>query len=124
MQGSTPTTVLYGDWHVVGFEQPGISALSPEDARVWLGRPAHFSDSLATVGTDRCEHPTYLADTLSAGQFLEGLRLSPAALRLGDTVRVTHVRCGGKVWSGSEIYERGAELLALWDGTFFVLHRK
>jgi hypothetical protein len=117
--------LVHGDWQVVDFEQLGITALSPEEADDWLGTGAYFADSLATFGTYRCPYPTYRSDTTSAQAFYEGYRVDPSALGFGDTIVSTVLRCPSRLaWPGSRLYHRGSELVASWDGTFFVLHRR
>jgi hypothetical protein len=114
-----------GEWHVVSFENPGITALTQRDAKKWIGRVAYFSDSLVSFAGARCVSPTYVLDTITGSEFAEGSRFYPSELGLGDTVMTTEVRCPGQ-WTapGSLLYHRGSELLALWDGTYFVLRRR
>ena len=116
---------IYGKWVVVSFEQPGITALSPAEAKTWIGRAALFSDSVVTFDSDRCASPNYSLDTIVAGQFTARSRVYPSELGLGDTVVSTVVGCPGR-WTapGSQLYHRGSELITPWDGTYFVLRRR
>ncbi len=120
-----PTAYVHGDWEVVAFEQPGVAALSPSEADAWIGRVAHLSDSLAVFGDDRCETPTYVSDTTTADRFARDYLFVPSAVSLGDTILGTRLRCGGDWISPlARLYHRGSDLLAPWDGTFFVLQRR
>ena len=119
------THSIYGKWQVVAFEQPGITALSPSEAKAWIGRSAFFSDSLVTFGSDRCTSPIYALDTVNASEFTGLSKVYPSDLGLGDSIVSTSVGCPG-VWTapGSELFHRGSELTANWDGTYFVLRRR
>jgi len=116
---------IYGEWRVVAFEQPGITALSPAEAKTWIGRAAYFSDSLVTFGDYRCASPTYAQRTITGQQFTVETRAYPSELGLGDTVVSTVVGCPGQ-WTApaSKVIHRGPELIASWDGTYFVLRRR
>ncbi len=121
----TVTSAVYGEWSVVAYDQPGMTALSPPEAKAWLGRIARFSDSLVLFGNDRCESPVYSEDTIPAGRFFEGHRIAPTEVGLADPVIWTTVGCPGDWISPvSRLYPRGSELLLLWDGTFFVLQKR
>ncbi len=116
---------VYGDWRVIAYEQPAITALSPEEADAWVGAAAHFADTLASFGTYRCTRAEYSSDSTSARQFLEEYRVDPSALGLGDTIVSTVVTCPGElIWPGFRLYHHGSELVAAWDGTFFILRRR
>jgi hypothetical protein len=116
---------IYGGWVVVAFEQPGITALSPSQAKAWIGRAAFFSDSLVTFGNDRCTSPTYALDTTTARDFTGWAKAYPSDLGLGDLIVSTTIGCPGE-WTapGSELFHRGSELITNWEGTYFVLHRR
>ena len=60
---------LTGDWSVVGYAAPGISALSPEEADAWLGTKAYFRGNEAAFGDERCGDPTYTLSVLTEGEF-------------------------------------------------------
>jgi hypothetical protein len=116
---------IYGKWRVVDIVQPGITGMSTREAKGWIGRVAFFSDTLVAFGADRCRAPKYAVDTTTASQFAADTRAFPAELGLGDTIVSTVVRCP-KEWAspGSELYRRGTELIASWEGTYFVLRRQ
>ncbi|MGH7562866.1 MAG: hypothetical protein ACREK5_00370 [Gemmatimonadota bacterium] len=124
-ENPAPTAPVHGDWQVVAFEQPGVTALPPSEADAWIGTVAHFSDSLAVLGDDRCETPDYFPDTTTANRFLQDYRIAPSMLGLGDTILFTRVRCGGDwISPAATLYHQGSDLLTVWDGTFFVLRRR
>lgn len=116
---------VYGKWLVVGFEQPGITALSPSEAKAWIGRSAFYSDSLVTFGSERCTSPTYTQATTTAHEFMALAKVYPSDLGLGDMIVSTSVGCP-RLWTapGSELFHRGSELITTWDGTYFVLHKR
>jgi hypothetical protein len=116
---------IYGEWRVVAFEQPGITAFSPAEAKTWIGRFAYFSDSLVTFAKERCASPAYALRTITGHQFTVESGAYPSELGLGDSVVSTVVGCPGQ-WTapGSEVIHRGSELIAPWEGTYFVLRRR
>jgi hypothetical protein len=119
--GAGPTSGL-GAWRVAGYEQPGITALSPAEAQRWVGLEATFADTLATLGAYACAAPRYSTGTVDAADFLADYRVAATTLGLGDPVTITRVDCGdGSTWPGSTLLHRAGARLALWDGTYFVL---
>ena len=120
-----PAASVHGSWQVVAFEQPGVTALSASEAESWIGFPAHFSDSLAVFGDDRCETPSFRSGPTTGDRFVQDYQIVPSTLGLGDTITTTRVLCSEDwISPAATLYHRGSDLLAVWDGTFFVLRRR
>jgi hypothetical protein len=115
---------VFGRWRVTAVQQPGVSGVSPDESGEWIGTPAEYSDTLARLGTHQCATPAYRVDTISPTDFLDGHRIHPTVLGLGESVERTIIGCPA-LWvaPGATLYARGQDLLAPWDGAFLVLRR-
>lgn len=122
--GSDAFARVEGRWQVVDAKQPGISALTPEQARSWIGRSAAFLDSTASFADYRCAQPRYVQGTMTHDEFIQDYRVSPAAIGVESLIEITTVACQDSViWPGSLLIHRGEQLVASWDGAFLMLGR-
>lgn len=120
---------LVGEWLVVEYHQPGISAMSDEQAEQWLGARLRISDDWFALGEHYCETVAPVGEVLPVNQVLDGYRLQEGDFPLLDgytQVARHHLDCDGQAWDrlGSVVL-RVSESLALapWDGVFFELQR-
>lgn len=127
---ATATPTLSGIWTVVGHHNPGISALTDEQARARYGETVRLTASTAISLGNRCNEPGYAARSVPAEAFLAGeFKLSPGSLKPltgRNQIRVMEVSCGGAPWSalGARLIEIDRDrALAPWDGVFFELAR-
>jgi hypothetical protein len=122
-----PESAAFGKWRVVGHLEPGIAAMSPEQAQTWLGTAAVYSRSAARFGRERCTTPAYVVSHLDVGTFMEQFRLRPTDIGIhSQPVTVITIQCNGPwVAPGAIIVVSGPDrILTLWDGVFFELQRK
>lgn len=119
-----------GWWRIVGDSAPGVSAMSGDERKAWLGREAQYTDSVARLGSVSCASPDYLTRAVGADNVLDaGFRLPPGSLGFtrGGTVTVTEVSCRQAEWkeAGATLYWISASrVYTVWDGVFFVLERR
>jgi hypothetical protein len=117
---------LAGNWVVVGHRAPGISAMSEADADSWNGSAVTLSRNAFTFRDRVCSTPAFATKEIPRPEFAETFRVSGEALGLADKqICVTEVSCaGGSPGPGSLLIHGRGELLALWDGVYFRLHRQ
>lgn len=124
---SAPRTPYYGDWRVLSFSAPGISATSANEAAKWVGARATYAKDRAAFGPDECRAPTYTSRTLTAQDFVAAYRVRADALGLTDpTVTIVTVSCRS-AWTnrGSLLIVKSAtNLITTWDGVFYELERR
>lgn len=122
-------SALEGEWLVVDFHQPGISAMSDEQAEQWLGARLRISDDWFALGEHYCETVAPVGEVLPVNQILDDYRLQEGDLALFDGHdQVAHHRldCDDQEWPGlGSVMLRvsASRALAPWDGVFFELER-
>lgn len=119
--------VFQGDWRVIWFTAPGISALAPTEAARWIGTVATYDKRRAAFGAESCATPSYATRTMAPDEFAKEYRVRPADLGLqGDAVTLITVTCPS-AWTnrGSLLIVKSADvMLTMWDGVFFELERR
>jgi hypothetical protein len=90
-KSATPTTVpgtgsqstlpqsFAGKWTIVSWSQPGVGALSSEEANSLKGKSVDFADSVAIFDGNRCEHPGYQSDKDNFWDELKQCEIAPKA---------------------------------------------
>lgn len=124
------SSVVWGEWRVIGHFAPGVQAMSSARAASWTGRALEFGPSSARSPNGECLEPSYperieTSDAVLSGEYGVPVESVPP---VGDVenLRVVEVRCAGDGWNAAGavllvIDERRA--LAPWDGVFFELRR-
>ncbi len=119
---------VYGDWEIVGHRALGISAMSSEEAKQWVGGKASYSDSMATFIDESCASPSYHWSSVTTEQFFRSFGVSPETLGLKATrIGIVNVLCQGEDWfaPGSILIQKNQDtFFTLWDGIFFELERR
>ncbi len=125
---SSSAVDVYGDWEIVGHRAPGISAMSSEEAKQWVGGKASYSDSMATFTDESCDDPSYHWSWVTAEQFFRSFRVSPETLGIKATsIGIVNVLCQGEDWfaPGSVLIKQNQDkFFTLWDGIFFELEQR
>ena len=118
---------VYGDWEIVAHRALGISAMSSEEAKQWVGGKASYSDSMATFTDESCDSPSYHWSWITAEQFFRSFRVSPETLGIKATsIGIVNVLCQGEDWfaPGSVLIKKNQDtFFTIWDGIFFELER-
>lgn len=119
-----------GIWTVVVHHNPGISALSDDQARARYGETVRLTTSAAISSGQRCSEPSYAARSVAADSYLASeYKLQPGSLKPfagRNQIRLMEVSCGGAPWTafGARLLEIDRDrALAPWDGVFFQLAR-
>jgi heat shock protein HslJ len=119
--------LVFGDWRVVSFKAPGISAMTTAEAGAWKGTEASYGETRAAFGPDECTRPTYESRTMSVNEFAQEYRVSAADLGLsGPSLTLVTVTCASP-WTnhGSVLIVKSVKtLVTTWDGVFFELERR
>ena len=119
--------VFQGDWRVIWFTAPGISALGPTEAAGWIGTVATYDKNRAAFGRETCAAPSYATRTMTPDEFAKEYHVRAADLGLqGDAVTLVTVTCPS-AWTnrGSLLIVKSSDtLLTMWDGVFFELERR
>src|SRR5262245_32316217 len=118
---------FHGDWRVVLFTAPGVSALRPTEAAGWIGTVATYETHRAVFGRETCAAPSYATRTMTPDEFAAEYRVRPADVGLGgESVSQITVTCP-TAWSnlGSVLLVKSRDaLFTVWDGVFFELERR
>ena len=118
---------IYGDWEIAAHHALGISAMSSEEAKQWVGGKASYSDSMATFTDESCDSPSYYWSSVTKEQFFRSFRVSPEKLGIKATnIGIVKVLCQGEDWfaPGTVLIEKNQDtFFTLWDGIFFELKR-
>ncbi len=124
---SSSAVDVYGDWEIVAHRALGISAMSSEEAKQWVGGKASYSDSMATFTDESCDSPSYHWSSITTEQFSQSFRVSPETLGIKATsIGIVNVLCQGEDWfaPGTVLIEKNQDtFFTLWDGIFFELKR-
>jgi len=116
-----------GEWRVISFSVPGVSALNESHATQWIGTVAKYDEDAATFGHDACASASYATKTVTPEQFAEDFRIKPEDLHItASPITIVTVRCATP-WTnhGSVLIVKGRDgLLAIWDGAVFELERR
>jgi hypothetical protein len=125
--GGVPIEVS-GDWKVVKHYEPGISAMSKTEADSWVGKKAHYEETLAEFDAGRCVAPTYTVKMVDAEIFfIDEFRVRAASLGVtAKTVSVVEIACSGSSWAspgGLVVVKSKGRILTVWNGVFFELSR-
>ncbi|GGW83627.1 hypothetical protein [Alteromonas halophila] len=115
-----------GTWIVTETLQPGIAAMSPNQAGQQLGASITYLDDQAQLGQHHCSSPHYASRTLPAGEVMQHYRVAPDALfGNNDKVREIQVSCdeaGPKLGQTLLLQPDGAAYTVI-DGVFFRLEK-
>jgi uncharacterized membrane protein len=121
---------LTGLWTIVGHHNPGISALSDDQARARYGETLRLTAGTAISSGNRCSEPVYTVRIVPAASFLTSeFNVQPGSLKPlagRNQIRLMEVSCGGAPWTalGARLLEIDRDrALAAWDGVFFELVR-
>jgi len=122
-------SAVRGDWVVTGFRFAGISAMSDDEAKKWVGRSLSIGDVSSSLEGERVTGSRVTEKEFEAQKYFEdGFRIRPSEVGFDDSrVRVFEVqRAGGQDWNapGATIMVGKKLVLTCWDGAFFVLQRK
>ena len=124
---SSSAVDVYGDWEIVAHRALGISAMSSEEAKQWVGGKASYSDSMATFIDESCDSPSYHWSSVTTEQFSQSFRVSPETLGIKATsIGIITVLCQGEDWfaPGSVLIKKNQDtFFTIWDGIFFELER-
>ncbi len=124
---SSSAVDVYGDWEIVAHRALGISAMSSEEAKQWVGGKASYSDSMATFIDESCDSPSYHWSSITTEQFSQSFRVSPETLGIKATsIGIVNVLCQGEDWfaPGSILIKKNQDtFFTIWDGIFFELER-
>jgi hypothetical protein len=117
---------LPGTWVVSGHLAPGVSAMSEVEASSWIGSVLYLSRKEVAFREEGCSSPSFETREIPRPKFEEEFRTSWTSLGLPNApVCVTEVSCADKSSvPGSLLIHGRGELLALWDGVYFRLHRQ
>ena len=119
---SAPKLPVFGNWRIMSYASPGVSASAPVQTLSWVGTSAMFAPDDARFAGQRCSAPTYTAATLSAADFQQQYKVAASAAGItGDQVTVYKLECGYD-WQGPTnalIVKSPTSLLAPWNGTLF-----
>ncbi|MBD3896293.1 hypothetical protein IEI94_10565 [Halomonas sp. ML-15] len=122
-------TALVGEWRVVDFHQPGVSAMSAEQADSWLGARLRISDDWLALGEHYCESLTHIGEVLPVNQVRNDFQLQEGDLEpLEGREQVARHRldCDDGDWAtlgGTLLMLSDTRALAPWDGVLFELER-
>lgn len=124
------TSSLMGIWTVVGHYNPGVSAMSSEQAEAHYGESLRLTARSAVAPGSRCSDPNYVPDRVAPAEYLSTkYKLAPDSLKLLAAKRqmeVMEVHCERSLWpalGGSLLEVDRDRALAPWDGVFFELAR-
>jgi len=124
--GHSESSPMHGQWTVIGWWTPGISALSQEQAESWVGTRAAYGEALAEFGPKRCRNPDYHQESLTREDFIEHYRVRPETLGVDRTpIPVVHVDCGLAPSPGQVLILKSPHrMITLWDGAFLEMARE
>ncbi|MDR5906783.1 hypothetical protein [Franzmannia qiaohouensis] len=120
---------LVGEWRLVDFHQPGVSAMSEEQADSWLGARLRISDDWFALGEHYCESLTHIGEVLPVNQVRDDFRLQAgdlAPFEGREQVARHRLDCEDGEWptlGGTLLMLDDTRALAPWDGVFFELER-
>lgn len=123
---SGPPEPFHGEWRVASASTPGVAGVSAADAGRQIGTLVTLEPGRARVGDRACGGAVYARRSLSAQTFVEAYRVTPQQLSLtGDPIPLVDVTCeSGDLELGSTlVLKSDREILAMWDGVFYVLTR-
>lgn len=123
---SGPPEPFHGEWRVASAGTPGVAAVSAADAGRQVGTPVSLQPGRARVGDRTCGGAVYTRRALSVQTFVEAYRVTPQQLSLaGDPIPLVDVTCesGGLDLGSTLVLKSDREMLAMWDGVFYVLTR-
>lgn len=116
-----------GEWRVISFSVPGVSALTESHATNWIGTVAKYDKDSASFGHDECPAASYATKTVTPEQFAQDFRVNPADLHItASPIPIVTVTCATP-WTnhGSVLIVKGPDgLLTVWDGAVFELQRR
>ncbi|EKE83446.1 hypothetical protein [Idiomarina xiamenensis] len=115
--------VIVGEWQIVDFTQPGISAMSAETAKQWIGEKLVYSSDIAQFRDQRCRSPKYHQGEIDARTFLQDFRVDPSVFRLSTPVKEVIVQCDDFAAGSHLLVVDEDTLITPWDGVFFFLKR-
>ncbi len=115
-----------GTWVITDAVAPGISAMSKEQAKQWLGQSYHYGADQLLLGQIQCEGPVYQEQKLNDSQFTQTYHVPLSMLGAGLTkVQAFTVACdSGESMPGQTVFLTGhQEAFMLWDGVFFKMEK-
>jgi|SRR5690554_1047545 hypothetical protein len=120
---STPEAKWYlGVWQVSDAKFPGISAMGMDEATVWFGSEASYTETKVSFRDESCDNPKFTITSLTEDEFYSTYRARFKTLGIeGELVEILNVGCP------SDWIAPGATLIkannnsgyTLWDGVFF-----
>lgn len=122
-------TWYLGEWRLTEVKYPGITAMTDQDAAVWLDNKIVYSHSAVTLLGETCHHPEYEIEYFSAGEYI-GRGSGDAFINTLDindpSLEMVNVSCEPQ-WIGPGFHiikedERSGYIL--WDGAYFLIAKE
>src|SRR5690606_5475658 len=81
-----------GVWQVSDAKFPGISAMGMEEAKVWFGSEAIYTETKVSFRGESCDSPEFTITSLTEDEFFSAYRARFAALGIeGESVEILQV---------------------------------
>jgi hypothetical protein len=118
-----------GVWVVTGVRLGGVSAMSEDEAKKWIGRSLSIGGVSSALEGERITGCRVTESEFETKEYFEeGFKIAPSQLGFDDPrVRVFEVQCSdGRAWTapGATIIVGKKQVLTCWDGVFFVLQKR
>ncbi len=102
--------------------------MSPEEAKTWVGKVAHYTKQTASFDGETCASPTYRQRIILLEKFYDEFRASPELLDYTEgPIPSVEVLCGKRSWAApGSMLMKGEEvpMVMVWDGVFFFLQKQ
>ena len=114
-----------GTWVITSSVTPGISAMLPEQAEMWLGQSFQYTPDNVILGQTQCGPAEWKETSLSGDDFLREYHVSFERLGIvANRVARFDVSCHGEHVPGQSILVAGKDkAFTLWDGVFFKMEK-
>src|SRR5690606_16188643 len=118
----TETIWDVGGWQEADAKFPGPSVRGMDEAKVWVGSEASYTETKVSFRDESCDKPKFTVTSLTEDEFYSAYRARFKTLGIeGESVEILHVGCP------SDWIAPGATLIkannnfgyTLWDGVFF-----
>lgn len=115
-----------GTWVVTEAHQPGISAVSPQQAQTILGRSLQYKSDRATLNQQQCITPRYHKQQFHLDDFSQYYRVDAKSLGFvpGKVTQVT-IDCGlgAKDIGSTLVFQEDTTAYTVFNGTFYRIEK-
>lgn len=115
-----------GEWEINEAQFPGITAMTDQEAAVWIGETIVYNKNIAHLVDEACHNPTYESEYI----YNDGLEFDSYTLEsLGLTefpIEMISVSCdtGYRGLGSTLIIKNKNSGFTIWDGAFFLTTKK